>query len=141
MVKNGLPITTRNLVFELIWQAGRTHAVIDCMTEKDKSMEMFENSSLHSPLLLLFAGVLDHMLSLLPFLPSTDCPTVPLTHRKQPARIQVHTSLPSFPSFSRLASFQANVHPCDDVHLDQAVRLPAERARLDEQSREYYQRG
>lgn len=60
MVKNGLPITTRNLVFELIWQAGRTHAVIDCMTEKDKSMEMFEN----------------------------NCPTVPLTHRKQPARIQ-----------------------------------------------------
>jgi hypothetical protein len=110
MVKNGLPITTRNLVFELIWQAGRTHAVIDCMTEKDKSMEMFENSSLHSPLSLLFAGVLDHMLSLLPLFPSTDCPTVPLTHRKQPARIQVHTPLPP-----RLASFQANVHPCDDA--------------------------
>lgn len=50
MVKNGLPITTRNLVFEMVWQAGRTHASLPAgsLTEKDKSMEMFENSSLHT---------------------------------------------------------------------------------------------
>ncbi len=137
MVKNGLPITTRNLIFEMVWQAGRTHASLlyGSLTEKDKSMEMFENSSLHS---LLFAGAGSCAQSSSHQQTVPPCPS-PIASSLLASRYTI-ASLLSL-CFRDSLFFRLMFHPCDDVHLDQALRLPAERARLDEQSREYYQRG